>query len=62
MKLIEDMQFIVEVNRDGKFIGRVTDLPELRTRPKSNKLDALDDIIKLASERIAEIHERMELK
>lgn len=59
---IEDMSFYVERNRDGKFTGRVTDLPDLRTRPKANRLDALDDIITMASERVAEIHERMGMR
>lgn len=59
MRGIEDMWFSTEKNHDGRFIGRVREFPDLRTKPSTSRLDAIDDIIKLTAERIREIHERI---
>lgn len=59
MRGIEDMQFAAEPQRDGRFVGRVREFPKLRTQPYKSRLDALDEIIRLTSEEIREIHERM---
>lgn len=55
MRPIEDMQFTADATRDGKFIGRVREFRDLRSNPKSSRLDAIDEIITLTSERIREI-------
>lgn len=62
MRGIEDMGFTTERTRAGKFIGRVREFADLKTRPKANRLDAVDEIVRLTSERIAEIRERMATK
>jgi hypothetical protein len=57
MRAIEDMRFSVDTTRDGKFVGRVYEFPDLRTKPKAKRLDAIDEIIALTSTRLAEIHQ-----
>jgi hypothetical protein len=59
MKPLEDMNFHVQKNRDGRYIGHVNEFPKLRSRPHTNSLDAIDEIITLTRERIREIHESM---
>jgi hypothetical protein len=54
---IEDMRFKAQRTRDGKFVGRVYEFPELRTRPYTKAIDAVDDIIGQTAQRIADIHE-----
>jgi hypothetical protein len=58
MRSIEDMRFSAEATRNGSFIGRVYEFPQLRTSPKRSRLDAIDEIITLTVERIREIHDR----
>lgn len=57
MRGIEDMQFYADA-KDGKFVGRVREFSDLRTRPQHKRLDAIDEIITLTSNRIREIDER----
>lgn len=59
MRGIEDMGFYTETNRSGKFVGRVREFPDVRTKPYEKRLDAVSEIVTLTSERIREIHERM---
>jgi hypothetical protein len=54
---IEDMQFATVRTRDDKFVGKVREFPDLKTRPQAKRLDAIDEIVRLTSERIREIHE-----
>lgn len=58
MRAIEDMGYYTERNRDGKHIGRVREFSDLRSKPKTNILDAIHEIVDLTSLRIREIHER----
>lgn len=58
MRGIEDMWFEAEPQRDGRYVGRVREFPKLRTKPYANRLDALDEIIRLTSEEIREINGR----
>lgn len=55
MKGLEDMQFYCDIDRIGKFIGRVREFDDLRTRPHGSRLDALNEIVGLTSQRVAEI-------
>jgi len=55
VKNIEDMQFSCEPDSGGKFVGRVAEFPKLRSKPHTNRLDALDEIIRLAADRLREI-------
>lgn len=57
MKGIEDMRFSANADRDGKFVGRVEEFPDLKTRPMANRLDALDEIINKTRERLRDIAE-----
>jgi hypothetical protein len=57
MKPLEDMNFSTEKQRDGRYIGRVQEFPKLRTRPHTNRLDAVDEIITTVRDRIREIHQ-----
>ncbi len=59
MRGIEDMQFATEPQRDGRFVGVVREFPKLRTRPYKSRLDAVDEIVRLASLEIRDIYERM---
>lgn len=54
MKTIDEMQFYCEA-KSGKYVGRVTEFRDLRSSRKSSRLDALDEIIALTSERLREI-------
>lgn len=54
MKLLEDMEFYTET-KGGKFVGRVREFVDLRTRPMVKRLDAVDGIITLTAERVREI-------
>jgi hypothetical protein len=58
MRSLEDSRFYVETTRDGRYVGRVAEFPRLRTRPHSNRLDAVDEIITTVRDRIREIHQR----
>jgi hypothetical protein len=51
--------FHIEQTRDGRYIGRVIEFPKLRTRPHTNRLDAVDEIITTVRDRIREIHQSM---
>lgn len=56
---IEDTNFYTEKNRDGKHVGRAREFPNLRTKPHVSRLDAVDEIISLVTDKLREIHERM---
>jgi hypothetical protein len=57
MKPLEDMNYCIQQTRDGRYIGRVTEFPKLRTRPHANRLDAVDEIVTIVRDRIREIHQ-----
>jgi hypothetical protein len=57
MRALEDMNYRIENTRDGRYIGRVVEFPKLRTRPHRNRLDAVDEIVTIVRDRLAEIHE-----
>lgn len=57
MRGIEDMWFYTEQNRVGKFVGRVREFPDVRTRPYEKRVDAISEVVTLTSQRIREIHE-----
>lgn len=53
--LLEDCDFYTATARDGRFVGRVREFPDLRTRPRERALDARDDIITLTRNRLADL-------
>jgi hypothetical protein len=57
MRALEDMNFHVVQTRDGRYVGKVIEFPKLRTRPHRNRLDAVDEIVSIVRDRIAEIHQ-----
>lgn len=50
-----DCEFTAEPNRVGLYVGRCRQYPDLRSRPRKDKLDAIDDIVALASEKIRDL-------
>lgn len=42
-------------NRQGLYVGRCKQFPDLRSRPHRDKLDAIDDIVAMASEKIRDL-------
>jgi hypothetical protein len=57
VKGIEDQNFWAEKTNEGKFVGRVKDFPQLRTRPKHKRLDAVDDIITQTAAKLRDLAE-----
>lgn len=54
MRSIDDMRFYTE-RKGGRFVGRVIEFADLRSKPSTSPLAALDEIISLASERLRDI-------
>ncbi|ORA23421.1 hypothetical protein [Mycobacterium aquaticum] len=52
---LDDCNFYTVPTGDGQFIGRVREFPNLRTRRRDRALDALDDVITLTRNRIADL-------
>jgi DNA-directed RNA polymerase sigma subunit (sigma70/sigma32) len=57
MRSIDELQFYTEKQRDGRYIGRVQEFRDLRSRPNTSVLDAISDIFALTSERIRDIED-----
>jgi hypothetical protein len=57
MKSLDQMQFVADVQRDGRYVGRVLEFRDLFSKPKVSRLDALDEIIALTSMRLRELDE-----
>ena len=57
IKAIADMHFWAAATSGGKFVGRVQEFPDLKTKPFTSRLDAVSDIVTLAAQRIRDIHE-----
>jgi hypothetical protein len=53
---IDELTFSTYATDDGKWVGVVEELPKLRTRPQSNRMDAIEQIVRLASRRLAHIN------
>lgn len=45
MKSIADHNFTAVANDAGYYVGRCREFPDLRSAPRKNRLDAIDDII-----------------
>ena len=52
MIVLADCVFTADSNNQGKYVGRCVQLPDLRTRPHKSRLDAIDDIVTQAAEKI----------
>lgn len=52
---LDDCEFYTTRTNDGKFVGRVEQFPDLRTRPKALALDARDDIITMTRDKLARL-------
>lgn len=57
MKTIDEMTYGVQARRDRRFVGRVREFPDLKTRPKRTAADAISAIVAMTAERIQDIHE-----
>lgn len=55
MRPLAEMDFYVDTTKRGKFIGRVGEFPDLKTKAHKSRLDAIDEIVSLAAERIRDI-------
>lgn len=56
---LADCTFSTVTTDDGRFTGRCTQYPELRTRPHRRSLDALDEIISVTATKIAQLNETL---
>jgi hypothetical protein len=59
VKPLEECEFGAFANKQGMFIGRCREYPDLRTRPRKSRLDAIDDIIAATRDKIRDIHAAM---
>ena len=50
--VLGDCNFEAEVNDNGQFVGRCQQFPGLHSKPRKNRLDAIDDIITAVSNKI----------
>ncbi|OCB09258.1 hypothetical protein A5717_26140 [Mycolicibacterium porcinum] len=50
-----DCEFTATPNRNGLYVGRCRQYLDLRSKPRKDKLDAIDDIVALASEKIRDL-------
>jgi hypothetical protein len=57
MKGIDEMEFYTERQRDSRYVGRVREFRDIRSKPKTSALDAISETVTLASERMREIAE-----
>jgi hypothetical protein len=57
LKPFSDHNFRTEANAKGQFVGRVNEFPDLRTRPRDSRLDALDDIMTQTREKLRQLED-----
>ena len=57
MKSIDEMTFHTDKQRGGRYVGRVREFRDLRSKPKTSALDAISEIVTITSERIRDIDE-----
>lgn len=50
-----DCEFHSEPNDNGMYVGRCREFPDLRTRPRKSRLDALDDIVTAVSAKLRKV-------
>jgi len=58
VKTLADCSFTTYLGREGRFVGVCREFPKLRSKAQRSRLDAIDDIISLVSQRIREIDEQ----
>lgn len=56
LPLVDECDYYTEPTKDGKFIGKVRQFPNLRTRPEKNALDARDAIITATRDKLADLN------
>lgn len=45
LPLVDECDYFTTVNADGKFVGKVDQFPDLRSKPCSSRIDATADIV-----------------
>lgn len=55
MKTVDEMTYTVTTTRDGRFVGKVAEFPQVKTRKCKSRLDALDQIVQLTAEHLQDI-------
>jgi hypothetical protein len=57
MKSIDEMTYSTDKQRDGRYVGRVQEFRDIRSKPKTSALDAISEVVTLTSERLRDIDE-----
>lgn len=57
-QVLGDCQFAAELNDNGLWVGVCREFPDLRSRPRKSKLDAIDDIVAKVAEKLRQIDGR----
>lgn len=49
---LDDCDCYTQINDSGKYVGRVRQFPDLRSKPQARRLDAIDEIVTLTRQKI----------
>jgi hypothetical protein len=55
MITVDRCDFYADTNKQGQFVGRCTQFPDIKTAPRARKIDAIDLAVTAVTERIREI-------
>lgn len=58
MITIDRCNFYADTNKQGKFIGRCEQFPDIKTAPRARRIDAIDLAITAVRDKIAEIDDQ----
>lgn len=62
MITIDQCDFYAAKNRSGQWVGRCRQFPELKTKPRAQKLDAIDLAVAAVRDQLADIDARRPIK
>lgn len=52
---VEDCTYGARCTARGEFVGYVEEFPDVRTRPRASRLDALDDVVTMTREKLRQL-------
>lgn len=50
-----DCEFHTEANENGYHVGRCREFPDVRTKPRKSRLDAIDDIVNAVAAKLRRV-------
>ena len=56
LKTVDECTYRAVANTKGKFVGRVDEFEDLRTKPCGTRAQAIDEIITLTAEKLRHLH------